>query len=111
MNADDTIVVYERLLVLSEQMLIAATQREWHDFEALDVSYTQQIDVLMASSKLQSLSPEANIIAERLLTDIITSNAKLFDITKLWQEELALMINSVDTEQKLQQAYNNKNTY
>ena len=110
MYADDAIVVYERLLALSEQMLIAANQREWHDFEALDVSYTQQIDMLMASSKLQSLSPEANIKAERLLTDIIASNAKLFDITKLWQEELALMINSVDTEQKLQQAYN-KNTY
>lgn len=111
MNADDSIVVYERLLVLSEQMLIAANQREWHDFEALDVSYTQQIDMLMASSKLQSLSPEANIKAERLLTEIIASNAKLFDITRLWQEELALKINSVDTEQKLQQAYNNKNTY
>ncbi len=110
MNADDTIVVYERLLALAEQMLIAANQREWQDFEDLDVSYTQQIDMLMACSKQQSLSPEANIKAERLLTDIIASNAKLFDITRLWQEELALMINSVDTEQKLQQAYN-KNTY
>ena len=110
MNADDAIVVYERLLALAEQMLIAANQREWQDFEALDVSYTQQIDMLMAFPKLNSLSPEANIKAERLLTDIIASNTKLFDITRLWQEELALMINSVDTEQKLQQAYN-KNTY
>ena len=107
MNADDVIIVYERLLALAEQMLIAANQREWQDFEALDVSYSQQIDMLMASSKLQSLRPEANIKADRLLTDIIASNAKLFDITRLWQEEVALKINSVDTEQKLHQAYNN----
>ncbi len=111
MSAYDSIVVYERLLSIAEQMLVAANQREWQDFEALDVSYSQQIDRLMACSTLNSLSPEASIKAERLLADIIASNSKLFDITRLWKEELALKINSVDTEQKLQQAYNTKNTY
>ncbi len=108
---DDIVVVYEMILSISQQMLSAAEQRDWQNLESLEALYSQQIENLKACSATSSLSPECNTKVEQLLSEIITFNQKLFDITKPWLDELALKVSSVDTEQKLQQAYHNINNY
>ncbi|MFI3223045.1 MAG: flagellar protein FliT [Methylococcaceae bacterium] len=103
----DTVVIYERLLSISQHMIAAAEQRDWKNLEDLEALYSQQIDRLKACATTEPLNPDLNGKVELLLTELIKSNQKLFDITQPWQNELALKVSSIDTEQKLHQAYNN----
>lgn len=107
-RADDPIAIYAIVLSIAQQMLSAAEQQDWQHFETLQALYSQHIETLTACSAELALIPKLTAKAELLITEIITTNHHLFNITKLWQDDLALKISSIDTEEKLQQAYQNQ---
>ncbi len=103
---DEYIAIHETILSLAQQMLEVAEQRDEQQLAELEAVFSQQIDILKQYSPHMALNQQQRTKVMTLVAEILKCNHLLFNITRPWQHELALKISSLDTQQKVQQAYN-----
>ncbi len=104
-NQDQYIAIHETILSLAQQMLEVAEQRDEPHLAELEAVFSEQIDILKQYSPNIELNQEQRTTVMTLVAETLKCNHMLFNITRPWQHELALKISSLDTQQKVQQAY------
>tara|TARA_R110001599_G_scaffold159052_1_gene346182 strand:- start:203642 stop:203980 length:339 start_codon:yes stop_codon:yes gene_type:complete len=106
MNNQEILALYETVSDITEQMLVAASNRDWEQFTALEADCSSQVKRLQQSEDpRQLLSPKERSDKVRLIKKILVDDRKIRDITEPWMAKLALMMKSVGAEKKLAHMY------
>ncbi|MEW6313220.1 MAG: flagellar protein FliT [Pseudomonadota bacterium] len=95
---------YENAWALTQQMLEAAKQSDWDKLVELEqrrakvIEQIEELDAGVVSGTWRQRKRE-------LLHNIIAGDEEIRTLTRDWMRELREVLNSIDTEQKLNRTY------
>ncbi len=105
MEHHNTIALYEEMAKVTNQMLIAARQQEWDRLAELETScadYVEQLKVLEVTTVLNSDARERKVAS---IKQILADDKEIRNLVSPWMVKLNSMINSTQTEKKLNHVY------
>lgn len=106
MNNQEILALYETVSEITEQMLAAASNRDWEQFTELEAQCSSQVKRLQKNEDpRQLLSQEERSTKVKLIKKVLADDRKIRDITEPWMTKLSLMMKSVGAEKKLAHLY------
>jgi flagellar protein FliT len=105
MNSEEVISLYETVVGITEQMLVAARDGNWEQLAALESLCASHVATLKQG---ESPAPLPSVVREqkvRIIKQILAHDREIRNITEPWMEHLALLINSTNVEMKLSKVY------
>jgi len=105
MEHHNTIALYEEVAKVTKQMLAAARQQEWDrlaDLESSCAEYVAQLKVLEVSVTLNSDARERKVAS---IKQILADDKEIRTLVSPWMAKLSSMMNSNQTEKKLNRTY------
>ena len=105
MTSQEVVAAYEAMVVLTEQMVQAATDSDWERLVLLEqqtAAWVRQLKESEAPLALVGASRERKLEAIRKMLD---DDRKIRDLTLPWMARLSALINNTGAERRLAQAY------
>lgn len=105
MNEQEIIYLYENVASITDQMLASAKVGDWDNLVALESRCADQIHILKTSEPPAPLSGESRNRKVAIIKKILADDREIRSLTQPWMEKLSLLINSSNTERKLNRVY------
>ena len=105
MTGADTIVYYERILVIMEGMRDAASNADWDRLVSLEHECKAVVTQLEARETGRPLSVERQQRKAHLIRQVLALDAAIRDMTEPWLRHLQAFLGARQQERKLHQAY------
>lgn len=105
MNSEEVISLYEKVAVITHQMVAAAREYDWDQLAALESQCANHVATLKGN---EHMTPLTGMVRERkvkIIQKILADDREIRSITEPWMEHLSGLIKSTGTERKLSQAY------
>ena len=105
MQAAEIISRYERILVVSAEMVVSAQESRWEDLLSLEIARRELIQTATAepASRLDDVAFQAR--KETLIRAILAADEQVKSLTLAWMSEMRGILTSVQAERKLAVAY------
>jgi hypothetical protein len=97
--------VYENLWLLTQQMLNAARSGRWEALIEVEFNRNILIEQMMAQGESSIMSAIEQRKISGIIRDILAADSEIKALTEAWKGELKNILDSVDTEKKLNKAY------
>lgn len=108
LSQDDVISLYENVQSITEQMLMAARDKNWSLFEELGAKCTNEVGILKAEEAASSLSADYVEKKFKLIQNILGNDRAIRDITEPWMKNLDALIGNTNKQKKIERFYNSK---
>jgi flagellar protein FliT len=105
MEYPNTIVIYEAVAKLTNQMLVAAKQQDWDKLAELEVRCAEHVENLKTIEDSLPLPTEARERKVASIKSILADDREIRNLVSPWMVRLNTLINSYHTESKLTRAY------
>jgi flagellar protein FliT len=105
MEYPNTIVIYETVAKLTNQMLLAAKQQDWDKLAELEVCCAEHVENLKMVEDALPLATEARERKAASIKSILADDREIRNLVSPWMVRLNTLINSYHTESKLTRAY------
>lgn len=104
MSSQEVVAVYEAMVVITDQMVLAATNNDWDRMVLLE----QQCALHLR--QLKDIEPQPLAGTERVrkvnaIRRMLDGDRKIRDLTTPWMARLSALINNTGTERRLARAY------
>lgn len=104
MNSQEIVAVYETMVVITDQMLLAATDNDWDRLALLE----QQCAVharQLKSSEPQPLAGQERVRKVNAIRRMLDADRQIRDLTTPWMAQLSALIGNTKTERRVARAY------
>lgn len=108
MTGEEVISIYEKVAVITHQMLAAAREYNWEQLAELESLCASQVAILKRD---ESAVPLTGVVREqkvKIIQKILADDREIRSITEPWMDQVAALLKSAGTERKLSQAYGAK---
>lgn len=105
MTGEEVISIYEKVAVITHQMLAAAREYNWEQLAELESQCASHVATLKRDESVVPLTGMVREQKVKIIRQILADDREIRNITEPWMEQLAVMIKSTGTERKLSQAY------
>lgn len=105
MNGNAIVDGYEKVALLTGQMLAAAQGSDWDALSGLERRCAEQVALLRAGEPAGALDAAGREIKVRLINRILSDDRAIRELTEPWMASLAELISNSGTRQKLSLAY------
>jgi len=105
MSASQTIVNYESLSAITNQMREAATRGEWDQLIGLEQQCSRHVATMKPADAVATLDESSRQRKIQLIKKILADDAEIRNHTEVWMGQLQRVMQSNRQEQRLQQAY------
>jgi flagellar protein FliT len=105
MTSQEVVTVYEAMVGITEQMVLAAENSDWDRLVVLEqqcAAYTQQLKDSEPPLALVGANRERKVKAIRQMLD---DDRRIRDLTMPWMAQLSALISSSGTQRRLAHAY------
>ncbi len=105
MEHQNTIVLYESVADIMQQMLHAARMQDWDALTELEVSCSRQVAQLKTFKNSEPLPVDALKRKVASIKSILAHDREIRNLVSPWMARLNKLMNTHQTEQRLTQAY------
>lgn len=105
MEYPNTIVIYETVAKLTNQMLSAAKQQDWDRLAELEAQCAECVENLKMVEDALPLAAEARERKVASIKSILADDREIRNLVSPWMVRLNTLINSYHTESKLARVY------
>lgn len=105
MNSEEVISLYEKVAVITNQMLAAAREYDWEQLAALESQCASHVETLKRDEHVAPLTGVVREQKVRIIKKILADDREIRSITEPWMEQLSVLMRSAGVERKLSQAY------
>lgn len=105
MHATEIISRYERILVVSAEMVVSAQESRWEDLLSLEIARRELIEVVTAEAPTRFDDAALQARKESLIHGILAADEHVKSMTSTWMSEMQGILTSVQAERKLAVAY------
>lgn len=104
-TSQQVIAVYDRMVELTDRMVVAATSGDWDELALLEGQCAAQIQILKASEAEVELPAPVRQQKVRNIRTILDNDRKIRDLTMPWMAHLSALISNTRTQGRLLGAY------
>lgn len=105
MNSEEVISLYEKVAVITNQMVTAAREYNWDQLAELESQCASHVATLKQDEHVVPLSGVVLEKKVKIIKKILADDREIRNITQPWMEQLSVLMKSAGTERKLSQAY------
>jgi len=105
MTGQDIVSVYEAMVGITDQMLVAATENDWDRVIQLEQQCNACVRQLKANGDGRPLAAPERERKVDAIRRMLASDRKIRDLTQPWMARLSAMMNNNVTERRLACAY------
>ncbi len=105
MQIEEIVAVYEEISDITGQMLDAARASDWDRLTQLEAQCSSRVEILRRDPGRQVLDAGSRQTKVRLINKILADDREIRNLTEPWMQRLSVMMNSGETERRLNQAY------
>lgn len=105
MNSEEVISLYEKVAVITHQMLAAARDYDWEQLAELESLCASHVATLKRDEHVVPLTGVVREQKVRIIKKILADDREIRNITEPWMEQLSVLMRSTGAERKLSQAY------
>ncbi len=105
MNSQEIISLYEAVSEITDQMLAAARVGDWDKLIALESHCANHVQALKEGEPPVALTGAVRERKVKIIHKILADDREIRNLTEPWMAQLAVLINSTNTERKLSNAY------
>ncbi len=105
MNSQQVVSTYEAMVVLTEQMLAAATAGEWERLALLERQCAAHVRTLKESEAPLALAGESRARKVEAIRKMLDDDRKIRDLTMPWMAKLSALLHNAGAERRLARAY------
>ena len=107
MTSLDVVTTYEAMVVLTEQMLDAASASDWDRLVVLEQQCAAHVRTLKANEAPVALVGASRTRKVQAIRKMLDDDRKIRDLTTPWMAKLSALINNSGAERRLARAYGN----
>jgi len=104
MSSQEIIAVYEAMAVITDQMVLAATDNDWDRMVLLEQQCALHL-LQLKDNEQQTLAGTERVRKIDAIRKILDGDRKIRDLTTPWMARLSALINNAGTERRLARAY------
>lgn len=104
MNSQEIVAVYETMVVITDQMLLAATDNDWDRLALLEQQCALHARQLKTSEP-QPLAGQERLRKVNAIRRMLDADRQIRDLTSPWMAKLSAMISNKTTERRVAHAY------
>ncbi|WP_180738066.1 flagellar protein FliT [Polynucleobacter cosmopolitanus] len=108
LTQDDVITLYENVQNITEEMLVAAREKNWALFEELGAKCTNEVGILKTEEVSAPLSSDQIEKKFKLIQSILGTDRAIRDITEPWMKNLDALIGNTSNQKKIERFYNSR---
>lgn len=108
LTQDDVITLYENVQNITEEMLVAAREKNWSLFEELGAKCTNEVVILKSEEVTGTLSSDNIEKKFKLIQSILGNDRAIRDITEPWMKNLDALIGNTSNQKKIERFYNSR---
>jgi flagellar protein FliT len=105
MEQQSTIVIYETVAGITNQMLLAAKQQDWDALAELEAICAEQVARLKIIEDTTSLASDVRARKIASIKSILANDREIRNIVSPWMVRLNSLMSSLHMEGKLTRAY------
>ena len=105
MTSQQVLSVYEEMVVLTEQMVGAASASDWERLAVLEQRCAAHVKTLKENEPAAVLKGPSRLKKIEFLKKLLADDRKIRDLTMPWMAHLSALINSSGVERRLATAY------
>jgi len=105
MNGQEVVSVYEAMVGITDQMLVAATANDWERLTQLEMQCAACVRQLKAGGDGQPLAGQDRVRKVDAIRRMMAADRKIRDLTQPWMARLSAMMNNTHTERRVARAY------
>lgn len=105
MNSQEIISIYEKVAVITDQMLAAARVGDWDQLVELESRCASHVAILKNQEPPMPLTGPNRERKAALIRKVLEDDRQIRTLTEPWMQQLEALINSTGTERKLSQTY------
>jgi flagellar protein FliT len=105
MQIEEIVAVYEEISDITGQMLDAARANDWDRLTQLEAQCSSRVEILRRDPSRPVLDAGSRQAKVRLINKILADDREIRNLTEPWMQRLSAMMNSGETERRLNQAY------
>jgi flagellar protein FliT len=105
MEIEEIVAVYEEISDITSKMLDAAKNSDWDRLTLLEAQCSSRVEILRKDEGRPVLDAGSRQTKVRLINKILADDREIRNLTEPWMQRLTAMMNSGETERRLNQAY------
>lgn len=105
MNSIELLEVYEKVSVITSNMLEAARSSDWDLLEKLEQDCSLEVSTLRDHERNGDLPKELRDRKISIIKQILADDRAIRDLTEPWMQQLSQLMKSTNTSRKLSQSY------
>ena len=105
MTSQEVVSVYEAMVVLTEQMVLAASASDWDRLVLLEQQCAAHVRRLRDAEPPQPLAGANRERKVEAIRKMLDDDRKIRDLTMPWMTKLSALINNAGAERRLARAY------
>lgn len=105
MNSIELLDVYEKVSVITSNMLEAARSKDWDLLEKLEQDCSLEVSTLRNYETSGELPLDLRDRKISIIKQILADDRAIRDITEPWMQQLTKLMKSTNTSRKLSQSY------
>jgi flagellar protein FliT len=105
MNSEEVISLYEKVAVITNQMVAAAREYDWEQLAELESLCASHVATLRQDEQVVPLTSVGRAQKVKIIQKILADDREIRSITEPWMEQLSALIKNAGAERKLSAAY------
>lgn len=105
MTGQDIVSVYEAMVGITDQMLVAATANDWDRVVQLEQQCNACVRQLKSGGDGAQLAAPERVRKANAIRRMLVSDRQIRDLTQPWMAKLSALMNNNATERRLARAY------
>lgn len=105
MTSHEVLAVYEAMVELTEQMVVAAGGGDWDLLTELEQRCAAHVQLLNAGEQVPALQGQSRQKKVDIIKKMLDDDRKIRDLTMPWMAQLSALINNTGVERRLVDAY------
>ena len=105
MTSQEVLSVYEAMVELTGQMLLAAGGKDWDQLIALERRCAAHVQTLKDNGPVLALQGPGRDKKIEILKKLLSDDRQIRDLTMPWMAQLSALISSSSTQRRLANAY------
>ena len=105
MDPAQILAAYEKLVSLSDRMLVAARDGKWGEVSTLEAERASIVRSLKADMSASGVPAEVQQRVAQLIASVLNSGVETLSQAETWKAELQEILGSLGTKRKLSRIY------
>lgn len=105
MSSQEVLSMYESMVGLTEQMVVAASDSDWDRLVELETRCAACVEALRRNEAAVALNADTRLQKVAYIKRLLADDRKIRDLTMPWMSQLSALINSTGTQRRLASAY------